>query len=164
MDDASQIQMLFPKWEIVRFLTAVVPWPYPDDGARRWCETALAAVERGDEWCWTLRLKSNADQIVGVIHLMKKNENRGFWLGVPWQGQGLMTEAVETVTDFWFNVLKFPTLRVSKAVTNIPSRRISEKMGMRLVGTEERDYVSGRLLAEIWEMTADEWNARRRLE
>jgi hypothetical protein len=37
----------------------------------------------------------------------------------------------------------------SKAVANIASRRISEKQGMRLVGVEERDYVCGRLPAEI---------------
>jgi RimJ/RimL family protein N-acetyltransferase len=71
-----------------------------------------------------------------------------------------MTEAVEVVTDFWFNVLKFRTLRVTKAVSNIASRRISEKTGMRLVGIEEKDYVSGRFTAEVWEISAEEWNAR----
>ena len=29
-----------------------------------------------------------------------------------------------------------------------------------VVATEERDYVCGRLLAEIWEITAEEWNGR----
>jgi ribosomal-protein-alanine N-acetyltransferase len=71
-----------------------------------------------------------------------------------------MTEASEAVTGFWFNTLKMPVLRVLKAVPNIGSRRISEKQGMRLVRIEERDFVSGRYLAEIWEITAEEWNAR----
>jgi RimJ/RimL family protein N-acetyltransferase len=53
-------------------------------------------------------------------------------------------------------------LRAPKAAANIASRRISEKQGMRLVGTEEREYVSGRLLTEIWEITAEEWRARKR--
>ncbi len=48
-------------------------------------------------------------------------------------------------------------LRVAKAAGNLASRRISEKQGMRLVGTGERDYVSGRLPSEIWEITAEEW-------
>jgi hypothetical protein len=26
---------------------------------------------------------------------------------------------------------------------------------------EERDYVSGRFLSEVWEITADEWRAKR---
>jgi ribosomal-protein-alanine N-acetyltransferase len=31
---------------------------------------------------------------------------------------------------------------------------------MRLVAREEHEYVSGRLPTEIWEITAEEWNAR----
>jgi ribosomal-protein-alanine N-acetyltransferase len=71
-----------------------------------------------------------------------------------------MTEACEAVTDFWFNTLKLPVLRVTKAVANVVSSRISEKSGMRLVAMEERDYVSGRLPTEIWEITTEEWNTR----
>lgn len=73
-----------------------------------------------------------------------------------------MTEACEAVTDFWFLVLKFPVLRASKAMANEASRRISQKQGMRMIRTEERDYVSGRLLSEVWEITAEEWRAWRR--
>ena len=31
--DADAIQQLFPQWEVVRYLNALVPWPYPADGA-----------------------------------------------------------------------------------------------------------------------------------
>jgi RimJ/RimL family protein N-acetyltransferase len=71
-----------------------------------------------------------------------------------------MTEAADAVTDYWFDVLKFPVLRVPKAVANAASRKISEKQGMRVIATVERTYVSGRHAAEIWELTADEWHAR----
>jgi ribosomal-protein-alanine N-acetyltransferase len=162
--DAEQIQALFPHWEIVRYLAALVPWPYPADGALHFIRNvALPAEERGEAWHWTLRLKSNPDQIIGSIDLSKKeNENRGFWLSSAWRGQGLMTEACEVVTDFWFNTLNFPVLRAPKAIGNVASRRISEKQGMRLVATEERDCVSGRFPSEIWEITAEEWRAHKR--
>lgn len=65
------------------------------------------------------------------------------------------------MTDYWFPVLGFPVLRTPKAAANIASCRISERSGMRLVATEERNYVSGRLPAEVWEISADEWFARR---
>ena len=73
-----------------------------------------------------------------------------------------MSEACETVTDYWFNVLGFSVLRVPKAIPNVASRRISEKQGMRVIAKMERDYVGGRFLAELWEITADEWNSRKR--
>ena len=72
-----------------------------------------------------------------------------------------MTEAVIAANDFWFDVLGFTRLRVPKAVANIASRRISEKTGMRIIATEERDFVSGRLPSEIWEITAEEWHTLR---
>jgi len=53
-------------------------------------------------------------------------------------------------------------LRVPKAIANAGSRRISEKQGMRVVAREDRDYVSGRLPSEIWEITAEEWRRHRK--
>jgi RimJ/RimL family protein N-acetyltransferase len=164
--DAEQVQALFPHWEIVKYLIAVVPWPYPPDGALRFYrDVALPAIERREQWHWSLRLKDSSEQIIGAISLHKgENNNRGFWLGLPWQGRGLMTEAVVAATDYWFDVLGFEVLRAPKAIGNVGSRRISEKTGMRLVGTEEKDFVSGRLLSEIWEITAKEWRERKRHE
>jgi [ribosomal protein S5]-alanine N-acetyltransferase len=161
--DAEQTQKLFPHWEIVRYLAAHVPWPYPEDGAyTHYRNASLPGMERGDAWHWTIRLKSDPGQLIGSISLMKsENNNRGFWLGIPWQGQGLMSEACDAATDYWFDVLKFPVLRVPKAAANLASRRISEKQGMRVVAREDRDYVCGRLASEIWEITAEEWKKAR---
>jgi RimJ/RimL family protein N-acetyltransferase len=165
LSDAQQTQRLFPQWEIVKHLNPNVPWPYPADGALTYYrDVALPAIQRGDEWQWTLRLKQSPEQHIGAISLHKaKPDNRGFWLGLPWHGQGLMTEAVIAINDFWFDVLEFPVLRAPKAIGNLASRRISEKTGMRIVATEERDFVSGRLPCEIWEITAGEWHKARAL-
>jgi len=161
--DAEQAQELFAHWEVVRYLSNIVPWPYPPDGTYRYYkDTVLPAIQRGDAWHWTLRLKSAPGRLIGSINLARgDNDNRGFWLGLPWQGQGLMTEASEVATDYWFNVLKFKVLRAPKATVNQASRRISEKNGMHIIATEEREYVAGKFLAEIWEITTEEWNARR---
>ena len=163
LEDAARAQQIMPHWEIVKHLNAIVPWPFPEDGALTYYrDMALPAAERGEQWHWTLRLKESPELMIGAISLMKKPvDNRGFWMGLDWQRRGLMTEAVAAVTDYWFDVLGFEVLRASKAIGNSASRRISEKTGMRLVGTAERDFVAGRLQSEIWEITAGEWRARR---
>ena len=159
--DAAQIQEVFPHWEIVRYLMNRVPWPYPPDGALYYCrEIALPQAERGEAWHWTIRPATEPEKIIGSISLVKgEKDNRGFWLCPPYQGRGLMSEACVWINDFWFDTLGFDVLRVSKAVGNTTSRRISEKQGMRLIGFGEKDYVSGRLPSEIWEITAEEWRA-----
>lgn len=164
--DAVQIQEIFAQWEVVKYLNAKVPWPYPADGALSYCrDFALPAMESGEEWYWTIRLKSALGRVIGVISLARnEHENRGFWLDPKWQKQGLMSEACDAVTDYWFDVLKFPVLRAPKAVANEGSRRISEKQGMRIVWSGEREYVSGKLISEVWEITAEEWRARKKRE
>jgi len=161
--DAPQIQAIFPQWEIVKYLANKVPWPYPPDGALTFLrDHALPAIERGDEWLWTIRRKEDPTALIGVISLAKhETDNRGFWIAPQWQGRGLMTEACDAVTDYWFETLKFPVLRVPKAIANEASRRISVKQRMRVIAAGERDYVSGRLPSETWEITAREWRARK---
>ncbi len=163
LSDAARTQELFPQWEIVQFLNARTPWPYPPDGALVYYrDIALPAVARGEEWRWTLRLTERPEEHIGAIGLIRGEiKNRGFWLGRQWQGRGLMTEAVSVVNDFWFDVLHMPVLRTPKAVANVGSRRISEKTGMRLVSQGEGDYVCGRLPSQVWEITAEQWRAKR---
>jgi RimJ/RimL family protein N-acetyltransferase len=163
LEDVEPIERLFPQWEIVRYLNAIVPWPFPRGAALAHIrDHALPAMERGDEWHWTLRLKTAPVALIGRIHLSRgESNNRGFWIVPEYHRQGLMTEAVIAVTDYWFDVLGFPVLRAPKAAANVASRRISEKTGMRLVGVIEQDYVSGRLPGELWEVTAEEWRAFR---
>ncbi len=162
LGDVEQVQKLFAHWEVVRLLNARVPWPFPEDGAlRNIRDAALPAVARGEAWDWTLRQKEEPERIIGRIGLYLGENNRGFWMGLPWQGRGLMSEAVIAVTDYWFDVLGFPVLRAPKAAENVASRRISEKMAMRVVEVTESEYVSGRLLTEVWEVTSAEWAAWR---
>jgi RimJ/RimL family protein N-acetyltransferase len=162
LGDADQTQRIFPHWEVVRFLAKRVPWPYPADGALTYYrDIALPAMARGEEWHWTLRLKSEPAQLIGSVSLFQNTEgNRGFWLGLPWQGQGLMTEAADAATAFWFDMLGFAEMRVAKAIGNTASRRISERQGMRVVAEEEREFVGGRFPTEVWSMSAEEWKRR----
>jgi len=163
LEDAVQVQPLFARWDVVEFLNDRVPWPYPEDGVEAYYrEVALPAMERGEEWHWTLRLLEKPGEIIGAIGLFANSgNNRGFWLAPEWHGRGLMTEAVCAVNDYWFEALGFAVLRAPKAAANVGSRRISEKTGMRLVETGEAGYVCGRLPSETWEITRDEWRAWR---
>jgi len=164
LGDAPQIQATFPQWEIVKYLTTQVPWPYPDDGALTFVrDIALPAIAKGEAWHWSIRRKDEPERLIGLISLMDKpRDNRGFWLDPKFQKQGFMAEASDAVTDYWFDVLGKTVLHIPKAAENTASRRISERSGMRVVETIARDYVGGRFPAEVWEITRDEWHARKR--
>ncbi len=159
LEDAPQIQRLFPQWKVVKYLAAKISWPYPPDGAEQFIRnSALPGMERDEAWHWTLRLRTDPDKLIGLITLtLSEDENRGFWLDPEHRGHGYMTEACAWANDFWFDSLGQARLRAPKAVANRGSRHISQRMGMRVIRLEMRDYVSGRLPSEIWEITAAEW-------
>ena len=162
LEDAEQVQLLFPQWEVVKYLNAIVPWPFPQGGVESFYrERALPAVERGVEWHWTIRLKDEPERIIGAISLHLDREiHRGFWIAPEWRRRGLMTEAVVEVTRFWFEELGQPLLRTKKAVANMASRAISVREGMRCVAVTEDEYVCGRLPTEVWELDAATWRGR----
>src|ERR1700722_6183454 len=92
--DAEQTHRLFPQWEVVKFEPPQIPWAYPADGAFPYYrDVALPAIERGEAWHWTLRLRSSPEDHVGVIGLVAKDgyAARGLWMGLPWLGLELKT-------------------------------------------------------------------------
>lgn len=164
LGDHRAIQAIFPQWEIVRHLNPLIPWPYPGDGALTFVrDVALPAMHQGKAWHWSIQTRSAPDRLIGVISLMlNPDDNRGFWLDPAHWGLGLMREASDAVTDYWFDGLGQPVLRVPKARDNRASRAISANSGMRIVWTGEKPYVEGALPSELWEITADEWRQRKR--
>ena len=161
--DAPAIQAVFPVWEVVRWMTATVPWPYPDDGAETFVtKVALPGMAEGTAWHWSIRRKAEPGRLIGVVTLSEaRDDNRGFWIDPVWQGQGFATEASDAVTDYWFEGLGKNVLRVPKAVANPASRRISEKRGMRVVQRLELPLVSGVQEAELWEIDRETWQRSR---
>ena len=164
-EDAPTIQRRFPQWEIVRYLHAEVPWPYPDDGAATNMVQCLAQMERGEKCHWAITLKENPDELIGRIDLWaddgQSRDQRGFWLDPEFWGRGLMTEAAERVTAYAFLELGWPHLWLSNAEANAASHRVKEKQGALIVARTPRRYVSGDGVKVTWLLTREAWLARR---
>jgi RimJ/RimL family protein N-acetyltransferase len=66
----------------------------------------------------------------------------GYWLGVPYWGQGYATEAARAVIDFAFEEFGSNELRAGARVVNPASRRVLEKCGFQWTGVELRKILS----------------------
>jgi len=162
-EDIDAIQQVFPQWEIVRWLDARVPWPYPEDGARSFIEqVVLPTAKAGTGWHWSIRRRADPATLIGEITLQDDpRNNRGFWIVPEWQRHGYAGEAADAVTQFWFEVLSKPVLHVPKATANVASRRISERQGMRVIEVFKGQLVGGEYDFELWELLREVWLARR---
>lgn len=162
--DVAAVQRIFPQWEVVRWLHAGIPWPYPEDGAAANMAECLEQRARGKRFYWAITLKGD-DGLVGRIDLWpfdgETRDMRGFWLDPALHGHGLMTEAAEAVTGYAFEVLEWPFLYLTNAVANPASGRVKEKQGAELIAIEPREYVSGPGESQIWRLDREAWLARR---
>jgi [ribosomal protein S5]-alanine N-acetyltransferase len=159
--DAPVIQKRFAQWEVVRWLDAKVPWPYPADGAATFVAACLAEMAGGEKSHWAIVPRKGPADLIGVVSLWpddgETHDQRGFWLDPTFQGQGLMTEAADRVTDYAFRKLGWPCLWLSNALENQASRRIKEKQGARLVDMMIGRYVGGEATRMVWLLEREDW-------
>lgn len=164
LTDAPAIQKRFPQWELVRWLHAGIPWPYPPDGALTNTLESLATRERGEKFYWVIVPKAGPDEAIGRIDLWPDNEARdmrGFWLDPEYWGQGLMTEAADRVSQYAFDDLGWPHLYLTNAEENRGSHRIKEKQGAVIVDRRPGQYVGGEGTRVTWLLTREAWQAAR---
>jgi ribosomal-protein-alanine N-acetyltransferase len=64
----------------------------------------------------------------------------GYWIGAPYAGRGLMTDAVRAVAPFAFSSLRLHRLEAACLPTNAASMRVLEKTGFRHEG-RARQYL-----------------------
>src|SRR3954470_2143481 len=139
LSDAPAIQRHFNNWSIIRNLAAVVPWPYPDDGAESFVRLQLEKIAAGEEiYQWVLALRGGDGEAIGNIHFRPRAESskghRGFWLAEPYWNRGLMSEAIAAVNDLAFGPLGLDAFTVCNVATNVASRRVKQKTGAEFIG------------------------------
>lgn len=161
LKDAGCYKKHFVDYEVIRFLSDQVPWPYPENGVEDFIENNILPTQGKDKWMWGIFFKDRNEELVGVVDLWREGipENRAYWLGRKFWRKGIMTEAVKPVMDYAFDELGFEKLIFSNAVGNIASRRIKEKTGCSFVGTKPFKFVDPELKEiELWELTKENWS------
>jgi [ribosomal protein S5]-alanine N-acetyltransferase len=168
LSDASAIQRHFNNWSIIRNLAAVVPWPYPDDGAESFVRLQLEKIAAGEEiYHWVLALRDGDGEAIGNIDFRPRAESskghRGFWLAERYWNRGLMSEAIAAVNDFAFGPLGLDAFYVCNVATNVASRRVKQKTGAEFIGFIDLAHHNGETRSEKWIVRRETWLQRRAL-
>jgi ribosomal-protein-alanine N-acetyltransferase len=67
--------------------------------------------------------------LTNVQRGVTQSASLGYWLGRPFTGQGLMTEAVRSVVAFAFETLRLHRIEAATQPTNLPSIGVLERNG-----------------------------------
>ncbi|MFN8619220.1 MAG: GNAT family N-acetyltransferase [Chloroflexota bacterium] len=164
-DDADAITELAGA-RAVADTTATVPHPYSRVMAEQFI--AWRGSPGGEELAsvWAIERRADA-RFVGMISLDHDAElaaaEIGYWVGVPYWGQGIATEACRAVVDHGLGRLALARLYASHLTRNPASHRVLEKSGLRTEGVLRRairkwDRLEGLCHHSI---LPDEWLAAR---
>ncbi|QQR85926.1 MAG: GNAT family N-acetyltransferase [Flavobacteriales bacterium] len=117
---------------IAAFLSDAFPHPYTEEHGRNFLEEAInknpplrRCIDLDGECCGAIGLHPKPD-------LWRSNLELGYWLGKPYRGQGIMTEAIRQMVQLGFRT--FPDINriyASTFVANVASQRVLEKAGLQ---------------------------------
>jgi len=125
--DAPALHALVNNRKVARMLLRV-PHPYPQGLAETWIDGHEKARRTGAGHIFAIDL---GGVLIGTVSLERRDEiyTLGYWIGEPWWGQGLASEAVKRVVDFAFETLGEARISASCFADNKASARILEKCG-----------------------------------
>jgi RimJ/RimL family protein N-acetyltransferase len=138
--------------------TATIPYPYE----KRHADAAILEMRernaRGAGLDLAITFKRQPTETIGMIGMRARDRGEamfGFWLGRPFWGQGLMTEAAEAFLDLMFGITSLERAISFVLPSNPASLRLHEKLGFRRKGpalcpTPAR---GGETRAELFELT-----------
>jgi [ribosomal protein S5]-alanine N-acetyltransferase len=129
--DALAISVLGGAWEVAS-MTGRLPYPYTLAVAKTWIEDVQAtdplhqafAIDRGG-------------RLIGICGFTAEDASEagiGYWIGKPYWGQGLATEAAGALVRFCFGAGGFQTLTAAHFSENAASGRVLTKLGFTLSG------------------------------
>lgn len=159
VEDIPSYTEYFVDDEVLQYLSDAVPYPYPEGGVEYYLNNVLWPGQGQDRWSWGIFLKENPTELIGCIELYLKGkpENRAFWLGKKFWGQGIMTEAVEPIIDFGFEVIS-DELIFANAKENIGSARVKEKTGCTYYKTVPAKFINPDITeTELWRLKKSDW-------
>ncbi|MGD1823184.1 MAG: GNAT family N-acetyltransferase [Pleomorphochaeta sp.] len=103
------------------------------------------------KYTFALELKSE-NRAVGSIGLMLKEDSNldigeneaeiGYWIGVPYWGEGLVPEAIDEIIRFSFEELNLNKIWCGYFEGNLKSKRAQEKCGFKYHHTNNNVYWS----------------------
>ena len=117
--------------------TTRIAHPYPPGQAEKFIRVRMREREDGLSWVFAVKM---AEEVVGVCGLLEITPRRvaeiGYWIGRPYWGRGLATEAVAGTLRFSFGTLALREVFAKCLADNHGSRRVLEKNRFRYAGAE----------------------------
>ncbi len=139
--DAAPIARLMNNWNVVRTL-AGPPYPYSLENAESYLSQDAARGNDPTQFNWAV---TAGDELIGNIGYTRDEDGKasvGYWLGEPYWGRGLMSEAAQMVVCHFFSSQRDNVLFSGIFAGNSASLKVQEKLGFEVIGHGEKFAVA----------------------
>ncbi len=144
--------------------TLRIAHPYTEQNGRDF----LALAQEPDKIWLAVALRSDGRQIGGIglrVDPQHQHAELGYWLGVPYWGQGYAAEAAREMLRYGFETLQLHRIFASHFKHNDASGRILVKVGMRHEGCQ-REHIrkwDQFVDSELYGILRREWHTSRQI-
>ncbi len=118
--------------------TLRIPHPYAESDARDFIARTREGLLGGSELRLGIVVR-DSDTLCGGVGLRIEGDHRraelGYWIGVPYWGNGYATEAAKAVVKYGFRTLGLHRIFASHFANNPASAKVLRKIGMRHEGS-----------------------------
>lgn len=138
---ANNIQI----WNNVRDL---FPYPYSLSDAEKFIEFSLS---QSPVCNFAIEVEGEVVGVIGIIlgvDIHKLSAEIGYWIGEPFWGKGIMTEAVKAFVGYVFQAYEIHRIFAGIFSFNEASMRVAEKAGLRYEGTHKEALIKNGTLAD----------------
>jgi len=127
--DRDQVAALANNRKIWLNVRDIFPYPYSIDDADFYINLLL---EEERQYTLAIECENAFAGVVGIVPMQgiyRLTAEIGYWLGEPFWGKGIMTEAVRLLTDYVFHYYKFIRIHCGVFSHNEGSMKVLEKAG-----------------------------------
>ena len=150
--DAEAVAVYLSDLEVARWLVRV-PHPFTVENATDFISQCCATAGLGTATTLGLVLRGDDRAVVrGIValHSLDTRPEIGFWLGRPFWGHGLMSEAVDATLAWAYANLDVDTIIAGAFEGNVASLTIQARQGFEVVGMSRRpSLIEDRLLDHV---------------
>ena len=137
----TDAEAMYNNWASDPEVTKYLTWPpHADvDVSKAILKEWIKSYERKDYYQWAIVLKSNGDEPIGSISAVGMNDDVemihiGYCIGRNWWHQGIMSEALNAVMDFFFDIVGANRIESRHDPNNPHSGMVMKKCGMKYEG------------------------------
>ena len=151
-------QDMYQNWASDPEVTKFLSWPVHQsvDVSKKVIANWINSYSEPDNYQWAITLKLSDQAVIGSIGVVHKSDDIGkveigYCIGRKWWHQGITSEALKALIDFFINEVGINRVEAIHDPNNPNSGKVMSKCGMKYEGTMRQSHRNNQGICDsVW--------------